>query len=603
MLKFRLLVCCAASIALALFAGPSAALETSPEVAITTFAGSGAAGFADGLPGSFLMPFGLAYGPDGTLYVTDAGAQRIRAVDPQGRVRTIAGSGSADATGLWVRGGYRDGSPHEAQFDRPAGIVWVDGKLYVADTNNHCIRRVDADGTVHTFAGSPTRPGIADGPLETASFARPTGLAKDRAGHIYVADFFGIREIHDGRVTTFPNLASTPFGVSEVDSPAGPVLFVADDLGLVRRMPDGSTERYAVEAALTKTTRNIQGEEPLGQPFSLAAFDSSSVIYGDVRGNSIRYLNWEAGSEQILGGLDTYDGDATSAGWHDGSGGETRFDGPTGFAIAPNGTVAIADSGSRRIRLLKNLDRRHDAHPADALPAAVADPHAYRIAFIGNSFLWSYDRWSTSIPGIVESRLNQVAKPSAQGRKFVVTPYIFPGSPIVAMAGYANVVLGETHAADLVVLNVATSNLYGMPDIPSSATSAQIIAAEPSWTKQLTDSLREADAALRKDGITLVVVTTPLPENLSPVESLWNRLLAADGQTSASFQIGAAMNRAVQQSGVAFLDGWSIFEAESRSPKHAALFGTQDIHFSPHGRAVLADALATYLERTRPWQR
>jgi len=233
----------------------------------------------------------------------------------------------------------------------------------------------------------------------------------------------------------------------------------------------------------------------------------------------------------------------------------------------------------------------------------VADPHAYRIAFIGNSFLWSYDRWSTSIPGIVEHRLKQNAKPGAQDRKFVVTPYIFPGSPIVAMAGYANVVLGETHAADLVVLNVATSNLFGMSGLSASATSEQIIAAEPSWTKQLTESLREADAALRKDGITLVVVTTPLPENISPAESLWNRLQSVDGQTTASFQIGDSMNRAVKQSGVAFLDGWSVFEAESRSPQHSALFGTQDIHFSPHGRAVLANALAAYLEQTKPWRK
>ncbi len=276
MLKYRFVVGCAASVALATAAVPTAALETSPEVVISTFAGSGAAGFGDGTPGSFLMPFGLAYGPDGTLYVTDAGAQRIRAVDSKGRVRTIAGSGSVDATGLWVHGGYRDGGPHEAQFDRPAGIVWLGGKLYVADTNNHCIRTVDSDGTVRTFAGSPTRPGTADGPLETASFDRPTGLAKDRAGHLYVADYFGIREIHDGRVTTFSNLAETPFGVAEVDSAAGPILFVSDELGLVRRMPDGTTERYAVAAAIAKTTRNIQGEEPLGQPFSLAAFDSAS---------------------------------------------------------------------------------------------------------------------------------------------------------------------------------------------------------------------------------------------------------------------------------------------------------------------------------------
>ncbi len=166
----RFAACCAASLALTTLAASERRARDVAGVVLTTIAGSGAAGFADGLPGSFLMPFGLTYGPDGTLYVTDAGAQRIRAVDPAGRIRTIAGSGNVDASGLWVAGGYRDGAAHEAQFDRPAGIVWLNGKLYVADTNNHCIRSVAADGTVRTFAGSPQRRGTANGPLDTASF-------------------------------------------------------------------------------------------------------------------------------------------------------------------------------------------------------------------------------------------------------------------------------------------------------------------------------------------------------------------------------------------------------------------------------------------------
>jgi hypothetical protein len=598
--SFKAASFCVAALVLASIAAPSAALETSPEVRVTTFAGSGVAGFEDGSPGSFLMPFGLTYGPDGTLYVTDAGAQRIRAVDPSGRIRTIAGSGTADATGLWVGGGYRDGPAHQAQFNRPAGIVWLDGKLYVADTNNHCVRVIGSDGTVRTFAGSPQRPGTADGPLATASLAHPTGLAKDSAGHLYVADFYGVREIHDGQVTTVPYLGSTPFGVAEVDTKSGPVLFVADLLGLERRMPDGTIERYATDASKT-ATRNIQGLQPLGFPFSIAAFDPLSVVYGDVRGNSVRYLNWEVGSEQILAGVDVYDGVATSAGFKDGSGDQTRVDGPTGLAIAPDGTIALADAASRRVRLIRHLDRSHDARSAEAIPnSPPAHGKEHRVAFIGNSFLWEYDRWSNSIPGIVERRLND-PRNAAFGR-FVVTPYIFPGAQIIAMADYAKNSLAETHLADVIVVDIATSNLYGMPSVPANASGAQIIAAEPTWTKQLTVSLHDADEILRKSGIALVVVTNPLPDNVSPVESLWNQLIAAGGQQSSSYEIGVAMNEAVRRSGVRFVDGWSAFEAESRSHEHAALFGTQDVHFSPHGRAVLANAITDYLENTKPWQ-
>lgn len=596
----RFAACCAASIALIVPALPSAALQTSPEVRIATFAGSGAAGFGDGSPGSFMMPFGLAYGPDGTLYVTDAGAQRVRAVDRQGRVRTIAGSGNADPTGLWVAGGYHDGPGREARFDRPAGIVWLGGKLYVADTNNHCIRVVAADGTVSTFAGSPQHPGMDNGSLATATFERPTGLAKDRAGNLYVADYFAVREIHDGQVTMVANFGSTPFSLSEVDTPDGPVLFVADLLGLERRMPDGTVERFVSTNVPPMPGRNIQGLQPLGVPFSVAAFDSASVVYGDVRGNSVRYLNWDAGSEQILAGLDVYDAASSAGGYHDGSGDQTRVDGPTGLAIAPNGTVAVADAGSRRIRLLQNLDRSHDARVAEAVPSSPPPKTAHRIAFIGNSFLWDYDRWSDSIPGIVEAKLRAAHDPSLGA--FAVTPYIFPGAQVVSLADYARSGIAEMHLADVVVMDLATSNLYGMPDVPNSATSAQLIATEPSWTKQLTSSLHDADQILRRSGISLVVMTSPLPDNVSPVESLWNQLVSVAGQQPASFQIGQAMNQAVRASGVRTFDGFALFNAESRSPQHEALFGTQDIHFSRHGRAVLANGLASYLERAKPWQ-
>lgn len=584
-------------------ASPSAALTTSPNVVIRTFAGSGAAGFADGTPGSFVMPFGVAYGPDGTLYVTDAGAQRIRAVDRSGRVRTLAGGGSLVPDGLWVHGGYRDGKGSDARFDRPAGIVWLRDRLYIADTNNHCIRVLSPDGAVQTFAGSQAEAGAQDGPVAAARFARPTGMAKDAAGNLYVADYFGIRVIHDGVVRTISNFGDTPFGVAVADTPEGPVVFAADLLGLVRRDAAGKIDRYANPDGPGKGTQNIQGIEPLGYPFSLAAFDASSVIYGDVRGNAIRYLNLAAGAEQVLGGADVYDGAASTAGWQDGRGNESRFDGPTGLAIAGDGTVAIADAGSRRIRLLTNLDRTHDAHPAAELPAPSHAPNTFRVAFIGNSYLWVYDRWEDSIPGMVERRLTRDASLIASKKRLAVAPYIFPGSPIAAQADWINSVLGETRAADLVVLCVTTSSLNGTPGVPTYPKRGDVIAGEAQWTAVLTASLRATKDDLRRQGIQLVVVTSPVPDDISPAELLWRRLLSADGQTDPSSSIGDAMNAAVRASGVQYLDGWSVFEAESRSAQHAALFGTEDEHFSPHGRTVYAEALANYLSRIKPWSK
>jgi len=581
-------------------ASPSSALNSSPDIVVRAFAGSGAAGFADGLPGSFIMPFGVAYAPDGTLYVSDAGAQRIRAVDRSGRVRTIAGGGTLVPDGLWVAGGYRDAAGTQARFNRPAGIVWSNGALYVADTNNHCIRVVTPSGDVKTFAGS-TQAGTSDGPLESARFLKPTAMAADHEGNLYVADYFAIRVIHDGQVKTIPSLGNTPFGVAVVDTPAGPDVFVADLYGLSRRDPAGKIERFATTESIGTGNRNIEGIQPLGHPFALAAFDANSIVYGDVRGNSVRYLNWDAGAEQLLGGLDVYDGAATSAGSRDGRGDVVRWDSPTGIAIGPSGSIAVADAASRRIRIVTDLDRTHDAHPETGIPPASKPSTAYRVAFVGNSYLWEYDHWGDSIPGMVESRLMRDPSLTATKRRLEVTPYIFPGAPIIAQAEYVRVVLARTHAADLIVLSVGTTSLFGSPGVPLRPTMAQIVAAEPSWTKELTDGLRSSNEALKEQGVRFVVVTAPLPENLSPVESLWRRLLSEDGQLEPSSQIGVAMNDAVRSSGVPYVDGWAVFGSESRSADHVALFGSEDEHFSPHGREIIANAVADYLRTTKPW--
>src|SRR5215469_5504244 len=88
---------------------------------VSTFAGSGLAGIADGpaASASFLEPEGVAVAPDGDLYVADTAAQRIRRITPQGIVSTVAGSGAIDDSHLYVPGGFRNGPVASARFNRP----------------------------------------------------------------------------------------------------------------------------------------------------------------------------------------------------------------------------------------------------------------------------------------------------------------------------------------------------------------------------------------------------------------------------------------------------------------------------------------------------
>ena len=153
---------------------------------VTIIAGSeGRAGFADGrgAEAQFNGPVGLAIGKDGTIYVADTYNDRIRAIDAQGQVRTVAGSGEQ---------GFADAANgSEAKFDTPCGIaVDVDGTLVVADTGNRRLRRVSSDGAVQTIAGNGVRD-LRDAGLLDASFVEPTAVAIDEEGTIYVADSAG----------------------------------------------------------------------------------------------------------------------------------------------------------------------------------------------------------------------------------------------------------------------------------------------------------------------------------------------------------------------------------------------------------------------------
>lgn len=131
---------------------------------------------------------GLAMNWDGWIYATEAvslrtrgGSQLIRTVSPDGEVSTLSGGRFITA--------YVDGPVADARFHHPVDIaVHPAGDLFVADSLNHCIRRITPDGVVSTVAGRCGYAGYTDGPAEEAEFNLPQGVALDEAGNIYVAD-------------------------------------------------------------------------------------------------------------------------------------------------------------------------------------------------------------------------------------------------------------------------------------------------------------------------------------------------------------------------------------------------------------------------------
>ena len=142
----------------------------------------------------FRRPASGALGANGDWFIADSANHVVRLIR-DGVAYTFCGTSE----------GYADGADDEAKFNRPMAVaLGKDGNLYVADTLNHCIRIIDPLGNARTLAGVPGKEGFADGPANAAMFRAPSGIAVAEDGAVFVADTGNhrIRKIENGRVTT-----------------------------------------------------------------------------------------------------------------------------------------------------------------------------------------------------------------------------------------------------------------------------------------------------------------------------------------------------------------------------------------------------------------
>ncbi len=257
----------------------------------------------------FLGPTGLALTADDGLIVAETGANRVRIVrnSPQGRrVETIAGNGML---------GNRDGSGAEAMFRRPTDVaVGPGGEIYVADSDNHTIRRIDPSPsggwTVSTVAGRGFTAGFADGPAKAARFNRPTSIEVDAAGNLYVADQANNR------------IRMIRAGSADVVTLAG----TGEAWGW-RDAAIGSQAQFVHPTALA-----------LGNHGELYVFDTGNQL--------LRRINADPGrSVTTLAGR-LFD----SFGFNDGPGDQAQFRMQMGIAATPEGHVLLTDTANFRIR-------------------------------------------------------------------------------------------------------------------------------------------------------------------------------------------------------------------------------------------------------------
>jgi sugar lactone lactonase YvrE len=184
-------------------------------------AGSGSGRVADGVGAAqFNCPTGVAVDGEGNIIVSDSCNNRVRKIAPDGTVSTLAGSGSQ---------GFAEGPGASAQFNYPTGVaIDGEGNIIVADSDNHRVRKFAPDSTVSTLAGSG-RAGLADGLGAAAQLNGPKGVAVDGQGSIIVADSCNnrVRKIApDGTVSTLAGSRSQGFedgpgAAAQFDYPTG----------------------------------------------------------------------------------------------------------------------------------------------------------------------------------------------------------------------------------------------------------------------------------------------------------------------------------------------------------------------------------------------
>ena len=327
---------------------------------ISTFAGAGKFVPADGGPAlraGLQAPRGVVVDGAGNLYIADPPSHRIRKVDRAGRITTVAGNG--------VRGLSGDGGPATAaQLAFPHDVA-VDavGNLYIADTNNHRVRRVDLAGTITT----------------AARLDSPSGLAVDAAGNVYIAELWRHRVRKVDRAGAITSVAGTgargdsgdggPATAARLDRPDD----VAVDAGGNLYIADSSNGRIRkVDAAGTITT--VAGTGTAGNSgdggLASAAQISPNGVAVDAAGNVYIAELWRHRVRKVdaAGTITTVAGTGTAGDSGDGGpAAAARLSAPAGVAADTLGNLYIADSGNHRIRQVA-VARRMTGGPPPSQP-------------------------------------------------------------------------------------------------------------------------------------------------------------------------------------------------------------------------------------------
>ncbi|HEY8027071.1 MAG TPA: DUF4214 domain-containing protein [Burkholderiaceae bacterium] len=383
--------------------------KISPGGDVVTIAGNPAKpGSADGngAAAQFSALMGAAVDANDNLYVTDYGSNNVRKIDPKGNVTHYAGQSN-------FTGGYADGAAAGSRFSSPFGICAdAGGNLYVADTYNAVVRKIDTSQTVSTYAGQNAMTADVDGAGSAARFSGPAGMGVDSSGNLYVADVTGptVRKVTPGGVvTTFAGqsgvtgaqgLLTSPLTFQAPNSVAvdkSNNVFIGDSAlnRIVKVAPDGTSsiafgvypysspqlgdiyiptmpQTFTVDPLgniyfvdtlhyrICKVTPNGVAAIYAGFQYSdiqasdgnlaTATFSLPTAIAGDPAGN-LYVIDYNTIRKiDTAGNVSTVAGSTVNFGYQDGNASTALFAFPTSLAIDTHGNIYVADYGNNAIR-------------------------------------------------------------------------------------------------------------------------------------------------------------------------------------------------------------------------------------------------------------
>ena len=266
---------------------------------VVVYAGDGGPAIAARLN----VPLWVAVDATGNLFIIDAGNRALRKVNASGVITTIAGG---------IDQGYKgdNGPASAASFDNPDALATdVAGNVYIADRENHVIRKITLDGNITTIAGTPKQAGYSGdgGPATAARLNSPHGVAVDADGTIYISDNLAvIRKISGGTITT---IAGTGDGGYAGDG--GPAL-----------------------------------KAKLMFPRGIAIMKDGSLVIADAGNNRIRRITKDGNIATIAGtGSSGYTGDKGPAE-------DAQLANPQGIVVDANDNIYVAESGNAVIRII-----------------------------------------------------------------------------------------------------------------------------------------------------------------------------------------------------------------------------------------------------------